>query len=113
MEIKPEQLNELRARYPGGLYEGSISFTDEDATIHTVEFIYRKPTTGDIEAHTKTAQRNPLVANSNLMQSLIVYPESGTVITAIREYPAVSGNFVSEAISPFFGENVAVKTRKL
>ena len=85
----------------------------EKAQIEEVEFIYRKPTTADVEAHTTSSQRNPIMANLNLIQSLIVYPEPGPVIEAIREYPAAYGRFVDEAVSPFFGANVTVRTKKL
>jgi hypothetical protein len=113
--MKPEKakLEELQAAHPGGIYEGEVSFTDETDTLHNVSFIYRKPTTVDLEAHGKVLQKNPIVANLNLIQSLIVYPESGKVIGEIREYPAAFGRFIEEAISPFFGANVSVKTKKL
>jgi hypothetical protein len=111
--MEKEQLDQLKAKYPGGLYEGSISFYDENEAAHTVEFIYRKPTTADIEAHTKVLQRNPLVANINLIQSLIVHPESAAIITQIREYPAAVGHFVDEGVFPFFGGNVTIKRRKI
>jgi hypothetical protein len=111
--IEKERLEQLKLSHPGGLYEGAIEFSDEDDNSHVVEFIYRRPTTADIEAHSKTAQRNPIVANLNLITSLIVYPESGPVIGEIREFPAACGKFVDEAISPFFGANVSVRRRKL
>jgi hypothetical protein len=111
MNIDDEQLNKLKTSYTA-IYEGGISFTDDDDTLHEVEFIYRKPTTTDIEAHAKGSQRNPITANLNLIQSLIVYPEPGPVIEQMRKYPAVYGRFVDEAISPFFGANVMVRNRK-
>ena len=113
MDIKKENLDQLKEKFKDGLYEGEISFSDETDNLQSVSFLYRKPTTADIEAHAKASQRNPLVANLNLVQSLIVYPESGPVIARLRDYPATTGRFVDEAISPFFGANVAVKSRKL
>jgi hypothetical protein len=113
MEIKPEELEQLKKRYSGGVYEGTINFTDDQETYMQVEFIYRKPTTADVEAHAKAAPRSPLVANINMLQSLIVYPKAAQVIEQIREYPVACGRFVEEAIFPFFGASVAVKSRKL
>jgi hypothetical protein len=110
--IEKAQIEELKKKH-GVIYEGAISFNDEDDRFHEVEFIYRKPTTADIEAHAKAAARNPITANLNLIQSLIVHPEPGPVIEKIREYPAAYGRFVDEAVSPFFGANATVRSRKL
>ena len=111
--LDQEKIDQLKTRYPEGIYEGEISFNDSEDKMHTVEFIYRKPSTADIESHAKTAQKNPIVANLNLIQSLIIHPESASIIAEIREFPASTGRFVDEAISPFFGANVTVKSRKL
>jgi hypothetical protein len=111
--VGQEKIDQLKTRYPEGIYEGEISFNDDEDKFHKVEFIYRKPTTADIESHAKAAQKNPIVANLNLIQSLIVHPEPGPVVSEIREYPAATGRFVDEAISPFFGANVSIKTKKL
>ncbi|MDR2784809.1 MAG: hypothetical protein LBB83_02725 [Treponema sp.] len=113
MNISKEELEQIKENNPGDLYKGEITFNDENNKLHTIEFIYRKPTTADIESHSRTAQRNPIVANINLIQSLIVYPDSGSVIALIQEYPASAGHFVDEAISPFYGTNVTVKTKKV
>jgi hypothetical protein len=113
MKIDKEKLDELKTARPGGLFEGAISFTDDENRLHEVEFIYRKPTTTDMESYTKACQRNPLIANLNLVQSLIVHPETGTVIDQIREYPSAVGRFIDEAVSPFFGANATVRSRKL
>jgi hypothetical protein len=112
-KVEKEQLDQLKARYPEGIYEGVISFNDSDEVLREVTFIYRKPVTADIEAHVKAAQRNPVVANLNLLQSLIVHPEPGPVIDEVREYPASYSRFVDEVINPFFGANVSVRSRKL
>jgi hypothetical protein len=66
-----------------------------------------------MEAFSKAAQRNPLVANLNLVQSLIIFPDPGPVISQIREYPAAYGRFVDEAVMPFFGGSVTIKRRTL
>ena len=112
MEVKQEELEQLKKRYPSGVYEGSISFADDSDVYQEVAFLYRKPSTADVEAHSKSAQRSPIVANLNLLQSLIVYPASG-VIDRIREYPIAVGKFVEEAVFPFFGANVVVKSKRL
>jgi hypothetical protein len=65
------------------------------------------------KAITVACQRNPLVANLNLVQSLIVHPEAGGVIEQIREYPSAVGRDIDEAASPFFGANAVVRSRKL
>jgi hypothetical protein len=113
MNIDKTKLEELKAARPGGLLEGVISFNDEENRFYEVEFIFRKPTTADMESYTKACQRNPLTANLNLIQSLIVYPEAGSVIEQIREYPSAVGRFIDEAVSPFFGANTTVRSRKL
>jgi hypothetical protein len=111
--ISKEELEQLKKNNPGDLYEGEIAFNDENNKLHTISFIYRKPTTADLEAHSRTMQRNPIVANSNLIQSLIVHPDSGGIIAQIQAYPASAGHFVDEAIGPFYGANVTVKSRKV
>jgi hypothetical protein len=113
MKIDKAKLDELKAARPGGILAGAISFTDDENAFHEVEFVFRKPTTADMESYTKGCQRNPLMANLNLVQSLIVYPEAGPVIDQIREYPSAVGRFVDEAVSPFFGANATVRSRKL
>jgi hypothetical protein len=113
MKIDKAKIDELKLSYAAGIFEGAISFNDDEDKFHEVEFIYRKPVTTDIEAHTKASQRNPIMANLNLIQSIIVYPEPSPIIEQVREYPAAYGRFVEEAIVPFFGANVAVRSRKL
>jgi hypothetical protein len=113
MKERKENIEQLKERYPEGIYEGAISFSDSEDAMHSVEFIYRKPTNADVESHTKAGQKNPIVANLNLIQSLIVHPEPGPIIDVIREYPLAYGRFVDEAITPFFGSNVTIKSRKL
>jgi hypothetical protein len=113
MKIEKTKLDDLKAAHGGEIFEGMITFNDDADTIHTVAFIYRKPTTADIESFTKASQRNPLLASQNLVQSLVIHPEPKTIIEQVREYPSACGRFVDEAISPFFGANVVVRSRKL
>jgi len=112
VSVDQEKIEQLKAAHRD-IYQGEISFNDDGDILHTVEFIYRKPTTADLESHSRTAQKNPIVANLNIIQSLIVYPEPGSIIESIREYPAAYGRFVDEALVPFFGANVVVKSKKL
>jgi hypothetical protein len=112
-KIDQDKIDQLKTRHPEGIYEGEISFDDDEEKSHKVEFIYRKPTTADMESFSKSAQKNPLVANLNLIQSLILHPEPGPVIAAIRDYPAATNRFCEEAILPFFGANVSVRKRKM
>jgi hypothetical protein len=113
MKIDKAKLDDLKAAHPGGLLEGAISFNDDENTFHEVEFIFRKPATADMESYVKSSQKNPLVANLNLIQSLIVHPEPGSVIEQIRDYPNAVGRFIDDVVSPFFGANAAARSRKL
>jgi hypothetical protein len=113
MKIEQAQLDQLKQRYPAGIFEGTITFTDDEDVAHEIVFVYRKPTTIDVEMYSKTAQKNVMTANLNLIQSLIVYPEPAPVIAEIRDYPAAYGRFVDEAVMPFFGANVTVKKQRL
>jgi hypothetical protein len=111
----PDQakIDQLKAKYPEGIYSVDLTFNDEEGLLHSVPFIYRKPSTMDMEAFVRSASKNPITANLNLIQSLIVHPEPLHVINCLREYPMAVTRFVDEAISPFFGENTAVNPRKL
>lgn len=113
MKIEKDQLDQLKKDHPSGLYEGAVSFVDEEGKSHQVEFLYRKPSMADLEAHTRTVQRNPMVANLNILQSLIVHPEPGPVIERIQDYPGAYARFMDEVIGPFFGSAVEVTSRKL
>ena len=107
------KIEELKKKYPSGIYEGEISFSDDEDNFHKVEFIYRKPTAADGESYAKGVQKSVPVANLNFIQSLIVHPEPGPVIEQLRNYPAAYAQFVSEVLSPFFGSNITAKGRKL
>lgn len=113
MTVEKAKLEELKAKYPQGIFEGEITFTTPDDELERLEFIYRKPVLADMEAYSKAAQKNAITANLNLIQSLIVEPEPAPVIVKLRDYPAAYSRFVDDVVSPFFGANVAVKSRKL
>jgi hypothetical protein len=108
-----EKIDQLKTRYPEGIYEGEMTFTDAQDKFHKVEFVFRTPVIADIESHSKSAQKNPIVANLNLIQSLIVYPEPWPIIDEIREYPVAYGRFVDEVLAPFFGGNSTARKTKL
>ena len=111
--MNEQKIEELKKKYPGGIYEGEISFNDGDGNSYTVTFIHRKPTTTDGEIYAKTAQKSVAVANLNLIQSLIIHPEPGPVIEQLRDYPAAYAQFVHEALAPFFGEITKARSMKL
>ena len=113
MELSEAKIEELKRTYPEGIFESEIRFDCENEIQHTVEFVYRKPTTADLEAHGAQATKNPIVANLNLLASLIIYPDPGPIIEKIREYPVAYGRFVDECIVPFYGANVQTKRKKL
>jgi hypothetical protein len=113
MVLNQEKFDGLKKAHPEGIYEEEMTFSDAEDKFHKVEFIYRKPTVADIEAFSKASQKNVMVANLNLLQSLVVYPEPGSVIDAIKDFPLACAKFVEEAVTPFFGSNVTRRTKKL
>jgi hypothetical protein len=113
MKIEQAQIEELKKKH-GQIYEGAINFTDADDKPHTVEFIFREPKTVDVEAYSKNAQAVGIVTgNLNMIQTLIVYPETSGVIDSIRHYPNAYGKFIEAVIQPFFGANTAASKKKL
>ena len=112
MELNETKIEELKRMHPEGIFASEIRFDSEDGQ-YTIEFVHRKPTTADLEAHGAQGTKNPIVANLNLLASLIIYPESGPIIEKIRGYPAAYGRFVEECIVPFYGANVQTKRKKL
>jgi hypothetical protein len=113
VDLTPDQIAALKQKYTEGIYSVDLAFNDEEGILHKVPFIYRKPSTSDMEAYVRGASKNPITANLNLIQSLIVHPEPLHVINRLREYPMAVTRFVDEAISPFFGENTAVNPKRL
>jgi hypothetical protein len=113
MKIDKAKLDELKEKN-SAVYEGKISFTDDNDKSYVVEFIFREPTTADVEAYAKNAQVvGGIVANLNLIQSLIVYPEAAPVIESIRDYPNAYGKFIEAVVQPFFGANVQAEKKRL
>lgn len=105
-------IEELKQKH-GTIYEGEISLVDENDDQHTVTFIFRKPVMADIEAYQKAVQRNPIIANQNLLQSLIIHPDAKNIVGEIRSYPASYAKFIDDEIAPFFGTLASVRKRKL
>lgn len=113
MKIEKAQIDELKQKH-GEVFEGEIDFNDADGNRNTVEFIFRRPKTADVEAYSKNAQTVGVVTgNLNIIQSLIVYPEPAGVVEKLREYPNAYGKFVEAVIQPFFGASVEARSRKL
>ena len=76
-------------------------------------FIFRKPTVADGEMHAKTMQKSVPVANLNLIQSVIVHPDPAPIIGEIEDYPLASSQFVQEVLSPFFGDKITARGKKI
>ena len=108
-----EKIDELKKANPAGVFKGEISFFDECNKIRKLDFIFRAPTTADMEAHVSKAQKNPIVANLNIIQSLILDPEPAKVIDVIQNYPVATNKFCEEVILPFFGSSVNTSKEKL
>ena len=70
MKIEQQKIEELKAKYPKGIYEGSIAFVDEAGERHEIEFVYRQPVVADMEAFQRTASKNIFVAQLNLIQAV-------------------------------------------
>jgi hypothetical protein len=113
MKIEQQKIEELKVKYTKGIYEGNISFADETGKRHEIEFVYRQPVVADMEAFQKAASKNLFVAQLNLIQAVVVYPESRVVVDQLQDYPIAVGQFVDQAIGPFFGAGSEIKTTKL
>jgi hypothetical protein len=113
MKIEQAQIEELRQKH-GEVFEGVIDFNDADGNRTTVEFIYRRPKTSDVEAYSKNVQSvGVITGNLNMIQSLVVYPEPAGIVGKLREYPNAYGRFMEAVIQPFFGASVEARSRKL
>jgi hypothetical protein len=111
--IEKAQIEELKKKH-GEIYEGEIRFSDSENNTRSVEFIFRRPKTSDVEAYAKNAQTVGFVTgNLNLLQSLVVYPEPASVVESVREFPNAYGKFVETVVQPFFGSAVEARGRKL
>ena len=111
--MNEQKIEELKKANPCGIYEGEICFNDGDGNPHKVTFIHRKPTTADGEVYAKTVQKSIPVANLNLIQSVILYPEPWTVVEQIKDFPATYAQFANEVLAPFFGADITAKSTKL
>ncbi len=60
MKVDKAKIDELKAAHSSGIYEGTITFNDDEDNFHEVEFIYRKPSTADMESYTKASMKNPV-----------------------------------------------------
>jgi hypothetical protein len=113
MEIGKEKIEELKKKYPQGVYMGGIAFEDAEGNARDIEFAFRKPAVADVETFAKTSQKSPVAANQNLLCSLVVFPDSAQVVAQLQDYPIAMGKFVEERITPFLGANVRHRIEKL
>ena len=111
--MNKEKIEELKKKNPSGIFEGVVTFNDEGNRRHEVKFVFRKPTTADIESFLKGSQKNPLVANLNMVQSLVVDPEPVQVIEKLKDYPVATNKFMEEVIIPFFGAETTTQMKIL
>ncbi len=109
-----ERIEELKKTH-GDIYQGTVSWRDEEAQEHRVEFIHKKPGFSDYEAFQQDAQKlSPAAANQNLVASLILDPPSGQVLEELNKAPLALDQWLMKNILPFFGgEVVEAKSRKL
>ncbi len=113
--ISKETIASVKEKNPSlELYKGAISFNDAKKQKQKLEFIYRKPSVADMEVYNKAASKNGITAQSNLLHSLIVFPEEAREITdKLMDYPPVVASFVNEAILPFFGTEIEAESSQI
>ncbi len=112
MHIEEADIEQLKKQY-GKIYQGSISFSDESATVHELQFVYRRPRVSDIERFQASIQKAPLSAQLGLLASIIVKPDSKDIVTQLEDYPLPVGSFIDTVITPFFGSSPAVSSKEL
>jgi hypothetical protein len=108
------KIDQLKAKYPEGIYRTDLSFNDEDGVLHKESFIFRKPSQGDAESYQKAVTNGSLfIANLNLLQSVIIGEDPLPLINRLRDYPLAVGKFVNEVFSPFWGSDLTAGKEKL
>lgn len=106
------EIDEIKAKNTGQkLYKGCLSWEDETQEVHTLEFIYRRPTVTDMEMMQKQAINDAVVASKNLFNSLVVSDK--TSLQILDSYPKVMDSFLVEEVLPFFGSKVQTKSEAL
>lgn len=109
-----ETIQKVKEQHKGkALYIGGIAFVGKAGEQHKIEFIYRKPTITDMEVFNKASAKNGLIAQSNLLNALIVHPSPAEVTDQLSDYPVPVASFVEEQISPFFGASVVTSSQAL
>lgn len=112
--INEETIRKVKEENKGiELLMGEISFTDADGARKELQFIYRRPSVGDMEAFNKQASKSAFTAQSNLLHSLIVYPEPGEITKALADYPPVVASFIDENVVPFFGTAITNRSYRI
>ena len=110
--IEKEIIDKVK-KEKGEIYYGDLGFDDKDGKSHSVEFLFRRPLVADIEAYQKMSAKSGSAAQENLLRGLIVYPDAGTVMAEIKDYPCAIADFVDGEITPFFGSNIRRGSRKV
>ena len=113
-----KELVELKAQHPGvQLYRSRVHLSHGQGTI---PLIYRQPTYADAEAYTAKQQHEQgqpqpdmLGANINLLQSLVVGPESKANAAELAKWPFALNRWIERSILPFFGGGAQVENEAL
>ncbi|MGL4986038.1 MAG: DUF6848 family protein [Treponemataceae bacterium] len=112
MDLTKEKVAELKATH-GEIYNSEYRWSDKDGQMHTLAFVYKKPVMAHLEMFQKESEKSPVIAQSNLMRNLIVYPEASDVMKKVEIYTSVIADFVTEEVVPFFGKVTERKSVKL
>lgn len=114
MKITEEQIAELKTTN-GTIFQGTISYKNDEREIKTIEFIYKKPCFEDYESvQNDVVKQGSAIANQNLLAGLIVYPEPSKVIPEFSECPIAMDSWITKNIIPFFGGDILeVSSKKL
>lgn len=110
--ISKEEIEGLKKKY-GSIYKSEIDFEDEEKNKKTIEVIFRRPNSDDLDAFQIESQSSLTIARKNMFNSLVVYPEDKKkTMEEIGDYDGVYLQFVEE-LSPFLAMRAKVKNSKL
>lgn len=111
IDIDNIDIDALKQRHGDNIFIGEIALPLNNGKI---EFIMREPRFSDWEVYQKASSTTAVIANSNLLRSLIVYPENpGPIIERVQQFPVALGDFVVNEVMPFFGSGAQTTKRKL
>ena len=113
-----DDLAALKAQHPDvQLYRSRVKLSHGQGTI---PLIYRQPTYADAEAYTAQQQHEQnqarpdmLAVNINLMQSLVIGPESKAAAAELAKWPFALNRWIDRSILPFFGGGAQVENEAL